>query len=53
MRQDDVRREEMSDVLMEREAEVDVTERERREETEMDEELPDISMSVRLRLPSV
>ena len=53
MREDDVWREEMSDVLMEREADVSVSEREMREETEMDDELPDIFISVRLSVPSV
>ena len=38
---------------MEREADVFVSEREMREERKIDELLPDIFMSVRLRVPSV
>ena len=53
MREDDVFSVEMSDVLMEREADVFVSERETSEEREMDDELPDIFISVKLRLPSV
>ena len=53
MREDDVSREEMSDVLMEREADVFMREREMRDETEMSSEFPDIFMSVKLSSPSV
>ena len=53
MREDDVWREEMSDLRMEREADVFVSARERRDETDISSEFPDIFMSVKLRLPSV
>ena len=53
MRDDAVFNVEMSDVLMERETDVIVSEREMREETEMSLEFPDIFMSVKLRLPAV
>ena len=53
MRDDEVSRLEMSDELMEREADVFVSEREMRDETEMSSEFPEIFMSVRLRVPSV
>ena len=53
MREDVVWRDEMYDLRMEREADVFVSEREMREETEMDKVLPDSFMSVRLSVPSV
>ena len=53
MREEDVWREEMSDLRMETEADVFVSEREMRDETEMSSEFPDIFMSVRLSVPSV
>ena len=44
---------EISDLRIERDADVFVSDRETSEETEMDDELPEIFMSVRLRVPSV
>ena len=52
MREDVVFSVEMSDVLIDREADVFVSEREMRDESEMDEVLPDIFISVRLISPS-
>ena len=53
MRGDDVFSVEMPDLRIEREADVFVSEREMRDETEMSSEFPEIFMSVRLRVPSV
>ena len=53
MREDDVFSVEMSERRMERVADVFESEREMSEEREMEDELPDIFMSVRLSLPSV
>ena len=53
MREDDVSRLKMCDVLMEREGDVFVSEREIREVTENWWEFPNIFMSVRLSVPSV
>ena len=53
MRDDDVSRLEMSDLRMEREADVDEGEREMREVTEMDVADPLIFISVRLSVPPV
>ena len=52
MRDDDVFSVEMPDLRIEREADVFVSEREMSEEIEMDDELPDIFMLVRLSVPS-